>query len=50
VLQPSNTIPHAAVTPPTIELFLLLFHNCNFATVMNRNVNIFGDGGLPKRS
>jgi hypothetical protein len=25
--------------PPTIKLFLLLLHNCNFATVMNHNVN-----------
>lgn len=28
------------VTPPIIRLFLLLFHNFNFATVMNSNVNI----------
>jgi len=26
--------------PPIIKLFLLLLHNCNFATVMNHNVNI----------
>ncbi|CAO2593992.1 hypothetical protein LEMLEM_LOCUS7524 [Lemmus lemmus] len=25
---------------PTIKLFLLLLPNCNFATVINRNVNI----------
>jgi hypothetical protein len=27
--------------PPSIKLFFLLLHNCNFATVMNHNVNIF---------
>jgi len=26
--------------PPVIKLFLLLLHNCNFATVMKHNVNI----------
>jgi hypothetical protein len=46
----SNTVPHVVVTPPTIKLFLLLLHNSNFATVRNRNVNIFGDTGLPKGS
>lgn len=28
------------IPPPIIRLFLLLFHNFNFATVMNSNVNI----------
>ncbi|ERE68548.1 hypothetical protein H671_7g17857, partial [Cricetulus griseus] len=35
-----SEIPHVVVTPPTITLFLLLLHNCNFATVMNHNVHI----------
>ena len=43
-----NAIPHVVVTPPAIKLFLLLFYTCSFATVMNYNVNIFGDKGLPK--
>ena len=34
-----NTVPHVVETP-TITLFLLLFHNCDFATVMNHNVSI----------
>jgi hypothetical protein len=50
-----NTVPHIVVTispPPQrkkITSFLLLFLSCNFATVMNHNINIFGDRGLPKR-
>lgn len=36
---PFNTVPHAVVTP-TVELFSLLHHNYNFATIMNCNVNI----------
>ena len=32
----SNTVPHAV---PSTIVILLLLHNCNFATVMNRNVN-----------
>lgn len=28
-------------SPPTVRLFLLLLHNCNFATVINLNVNIW---------
>jgi hypothetical protein len=35
-----NTVPHVVVTPPTIKLFSLIFHNCTFATVMNHNRNI----------
>lgn len=34
--------------PPTRTLFLLLIHDCNFATIMNLNVNIFGDRCLSK--
>ena len=42
VLQAFNIVPHVVVNPPppTIKLFLLLLQNCNFATVMNHNVNI----------
>jgi hypothetical protein len=36
-----NTVFHVVVTPPTIKLFLLLLHDCNCATVMNCNVNIW---------
>ena len=32
-------VPRVVVTPNT-KLFLLLLHNCDFATVMNLNVNI----------
>jgi hypothetical protein len=35
MLQPFNNVPHVVVTP-TIKLFSLLFHNCNFATVMSQ--------------
>jgi hypothetical protein len=28
---------------PTIQLFLVPLHNCNFATVMSHNVSILGD-------
>jgi hypothetical protein len=38
------------VVTSTVILFSLLLHNYNFATVMNRNVNVCGDGGLLKRS
>lgn len=34
MLPPFNTGPHAAVSPTT-RVFLLLFQNCNFATVLN---------------
>jgi hypothetical protein len=41
VLQLFNTVPHAVVTLPTHrKIILLLLHNCNFASVMNHNVNI----------
>jgi hypothetical protein len=49
MLQPFNTVPYVVVTP-AIKLLSLLLHNCNFATVMNHNVNSFGDRGLPKVS
>jgi hypothetical protein len=34
MLQAFNTVPPVVVTP-TIKLFSLLLHNCNFATIMN---------------
>ena len=39
MLRPFNTAPHVVVTP-AIKLFSLLLLNCNFATVMDHNVNI----------
>jgi hypothetical protein len=39
MLGPFNTVPHVVVTP-TRKLFSLAFYNCNFATIMNCNVNI----------
>lgn len=33
------TLPHAVVTP-AVKLFSLLLNNCNFASVMNYNINI----------
>jgi hypothetical protein len=39
MLLPCNTIPHAVVSPGHTVTSLLL-HNGNFATVMNRNVDI----------
>jgi hypothetical protein len=38
-LQAFKTVPQA-VLAPTIKVFLLVLHNCNFATVMNHNVII----------
>ena len=49
MLRPFHIVPCAVVTP-TITLFLLLLHNCNFGTVMECNINVFGDRGLPKGS
>jgi hypothetical protein len=40
-----NTVIHVVVIS-NHRLLLLLLHNWNFATVMNYNVNIFGDRGL----
>jgi len=39
-------VPHVALTPKHNVISLLL-HNCNFATVMNCNINIWGEV-LPK--
>lgn len=35
-----NTVPHAVLTP-TIKSFLLLPHNCNFATVTDGNAHAY---------
>ena len=43
--RPFNTLPHVVLTP-NHEIILLLLHNCNFATVMNSNVNIWLAGCL----
>ena len=32
--------------PPTMKLYSLLLHNCNFATVVNSNTNISYSGYL----
>jgi hypothetical protein len=34
-----NTVPRVVVTP-TIKLFTLLLHNCNFATAMNSDISM----------
>lgn len=47
MLQPFDIVPHVVVTP-NIKLFLLQLRNCNFATVMDCNVTIFGARGLPR--
>jgi hypothetical protein len=39
MLRPFNTVPHVVVTP-IVKSFSLLLHNWNFATVMNRSINI----------
>jgi hypothetical protein len=33
---------------PIITLFLMLLYNCDFVTVMNHNVNVFGNRSLPQ--
>lgn len=38
MLQPFNTVLHVVVTQPYISI--LVFHNCNFATVTNGNIHI----------
>lgn len=38
-LSPPNAGTHAVLTP-AIKLFSFLVHNCEFATAMNRNINI----------
>lgn len=45
--QPFNKVPHV-VLASTIKLNLLLLHNCSFPTVMNQNVNNFGDRHLSR--
>ena len=39
VLQPFNTVSHVVVTP-NHNIISLLLYNCNFATIVNYNVNI----------
>ena len=46
-LQPLTSSSCCGDPPPTTELFLLLLFNCNFVTVVNRNVNMFSYG-LPR--
>lgn len=47
MLWPFNIVPYAGVTPPpNPKIILLLFHNYNFATGINRNVNIRYAGDL----
>ncbi|KAL6031548.1 hypothetical protein STEG23_003181, partial [Scotinomys teguina] len=41
-ISPVHDIPHVVVTP-TIKLLSLLLHNYNLVTVLNLDVNIFGD-------
>ena len=38
MLRPFNTVPHVVVI--NHKIILLLLHNCNFDTFMNRNINI----------
>ena len=45
MLQPFNTVPHVMVTDNP-KIISLLLHNCNFATVMNHNVNFWYAGNL----
>jgi hypothetical protein len=37
-----HTVPHVIVAA-NIKLVSLLLHNCNLATVMNHNANVFPD-------
>lgn len=46
MLQPFKTFPH--VVTPNHESIPLLLRNCNFATVLNCNVHIFGDKKFTK--
>jgi hypothetical protein len=44
MLRPFNTVPHV-VLPLTVTLFLLLLHNCNFATVADViKISVFSNG------
>jgi hypothetical protein len=45
VLKLPNAVLHVVETPTT-QFFLLLLCNCNFATVVNHNVNICVSDGL----
>lgn len=47
MLRLFNTVPHVVLSP-TITLFLLTIHNCDFAAVVNHNANILGNRDLPK--
>ena len=47
MLRACNTVPQVVLTP-TITLFVFVLPNCNLATVMNHDANIFGDRSLPK--
>ena len=38
MLRPFNIVPQGVATP-NHKIILLLLYKCNFATVMNRNVN-----------
>lgn len=40
--------PGQVVVTPTTKILLLLLCNCNFATVIDCTINIFGDRGLSK--
>lgn len=40
-----NTVPHGVVTPDH-KIISLLLYNCNFATVMNHNINISDMQGI----
>lgn len=42
LLQPFNSVLQVVVTL-TMNLFLLVVRNYNFATAMNSNINSFGD-------
>ena len=42
-----NTVPYVVVTS-NHKIISSLLHNCNFTTVVERSVNIFGDSGLSK--
>ena len=38
--RPLNAVPQVAVTPPQHKIISLLLQTCNFAAIMNNNVNI----------
>jgi hypothetical protein len=38
--QPLNTVPHVVITP-NHKVISLLLYNCNFATLVNCNINIW---------